>query len=583
MQNHHQDAPFDDNKYYFPPNTLTSKQSQPWLEVAPVRDEQGTPGLQPISHDGHKYADVATLGGMRDGTAPYRTQGTAHADEITSQGLQAVPTIATERYLAQSQSQPQPQFPWPNPNASHHYGQSFQTLPSSQVSGFSSENLAHVPQLASSSAERQYLNPSTAAGAGSSWVKDERHILGNDKEVKVKRWVLWAIGGAVVLLLGIGATLGGIMGSRAHWSVSYDGTESNITSNGTSTSPPKSTPTQSIKVGSRLAVTGYRTDADYGVRLFFQDQDNQIRFTDKEHVSANWTKTTVLDTLLYQPMENGSIAAGSYLFADPVPNLEFFYEDKDGIIRGQNFNFEFEKGKFPPKGEPGSINTYPLQTAGKTRISCYFPYIASQDASNAIRWTTLRGQNASDLSAPWWVNDTNWNIKASEGGGMVVLPIAQTYENAGGIIYRSNEGMLSLKIRDGLESSNDGVAWRKGALSKKIPADTPIGAFSVGRPYDNNNQVNTYILYQDDDGIIQVVWQDDDTGWKGPQTYDALDGAEKGADIACLTPGAYEPANIGISREQDMNRCFFRIGGGKVKEVWFNGTNWVSVGIVPIT
>lgn len=79
---------------------------------------------------------------------------------------------------------------------------------------------------------------------------------------------------------------------------------------------------------------------------------------------------------------------------------------------------------------------------------------------------------------------------------MVVLPVAQTYQNAGGIIYRSNEGMLSLKIRDGLESSNDGVAWRKGALSKKMPADTSIGAFSVGRPCDNNNQVNTYILYK---------------------------------------------------------------------------------------
>lgn len=114
--------------------------------------------------------------------------------------------------------------------------------------------------------------------------------MGNGKEVRVKRWILWAIGGAVVLLLGIGATLGGIIGSQAHWSVSYDGTGSNITSNGTSSSPPKSTPTQSIKVGSRLAVTGYRTDADYGIRLFFQDEDDQIRFTDKEHASANWTR-----------------------------------------------------------------------------------------------------------------------------------------------------------------------------------------------------------------------------------------------------------------------------------------------------
>ncbi|KAK6948285.1 hypothetical protein Daesc_010050 [Daldinia eschscholtzii] len=593
MQNPHHNAPFDNNKYYFPPDTLTSSQSQPWLEVAPVRDEQGTPGLQPISHDAYKYADISALGGRRDGAAPYRTQGTAHADEITSQGLQAVPTIATEQYSPQSQfpsqSQPQSQFQWSNPNVNHHYGQSYQTLPSSHVSGFSSENLMHGPQLAPASVERQYLNPYAAGGAGSSWVKDERQILGDGKEVKVKRWVLWTICGAIVLLVGIGATLGGIIGSRAHWSSSNEQVDFNTTpgdTNDTSPSTPKPTPTptptQSIKVGSRLAVTGYRTGADYSIRLFFQDQDNQIRFTDKEKANANWTKTTVLDTLEYEPMENGSIAAGSYLFADPVPNVEFFYEDKEGIIRGQNFNFAFENGKFPPKGEPGSINSYPLQTAGKARISCYFPYIASQDGNNAIRWTTLVGQNTNNLSAPWWVNDTNWNIKASKGGAMVVLPIAQTYHNAGGIIYRSNEGMLSLKIRDGLEPSNDEVAWRKGALSKKIPADTSIGAFSVGRPYDINNQVNTYILYQDEDETIQVVWQDDDKGWKGPETYDALKGAAKGADIACLTPGAYDPANIGISREQNMNRCFFQVGDGKVKEVWFNGDDWISVGIVPL-
>ncbi|KAI1798619.1 hypothetical protein F4811DRAFT_174455 [Daldinia bambusicola] len=586
MQNHHQDATFDDNKYYFPPNTLTSSQSQPWLEVAPVRDEQGTPGLQPISHDEYKYADTTELGRRWDGTAPYRTHGTAHADEITSQGLQAIPTIATGQYLPHPH--PQPQFQWSNPNVNH-YGHSYQTLPSSQVSGFSSENLTHGPQSVPSGIEHQYLNNYAAGGAGSSWVKDGHRTLGSGKEVKVKRWILWAIGGAIVLLLGAGATLGGVLGSRARWSDGDEridskttpNTTSNTTSNRTSPSPPKSTPMQSIKVGSKLAVTGYRTGSDYSIRLFFQDQDNQIRFTDRESASASWTATTVLDTLPYQPMENGSIATGSYLFADPVPNVELFYEDKDGVVRGQNFNFEFEKGKFPPKGDPGSINSYPLQTAGKARISCYFPYIASQDGNNVIRWTTLLGQDSNNLSAPWWVNDTSWNIRASKGGGMVVLPIAQTYHNAGGIVYRSNEGMLSLKIRDGLESSNDGVAWRKGALSKKIPAETSIGAFSVGRPYDNHNQVNTYILYQDEDGTIQVVWQDDDTGWKGPQTHDALDGAEKGTDIACLTPAAYDLGNIGISREQNMNRCFFQVRDGNVKEVWFNGDNWISVGVVP--
>ncbi|OTA84581.1 hypothetical protein M434DRAFT_16388 [Hypoxylon sp. CO27-5] len=282
---------------------------------------------------------------------------------------------------------------------------------------------------------------------------------------------------------------------------------SNTTSNGTSPDMPSSTPIsapiKSIKTNSRLAVTGYRTKTDYSIRLFYQEKDNQLRFVDKESAGANWTESaTILDNLPYQPKINGSIAAGSYLFDDPA-------------------------------------------IAENTKISSFFPYLVSQDADNLVRWTVMHGQNTSNLSAPWLVNDTKWDVKASKGGSVVVLPIAQDVRNAGGIVYRLAEGMLSVKIHDESDPSNGQVAWRKGALSKEIPSNTSIGAFSV--------------LYQDNDGTIQVVWQDDNT-WKGPETYDALKEADLGTDITCLTPGAYDAANIGISREQDMNRCFFMSG-----------------------
>ncbi|KAI1376299.1 hypothetical protein F4677DRAFT_419526 [Hypoxylon crocopeplum] len=582
MQNHHQDALLqDNNKYYFPPGTLAPL-GQPG---STLRDEQGTPGLQPISHNEQKYAPGT--GGSHDGAPPYRTHGAAHADEVSSQEMQTIP--ATEP-LQLARSQPQLQsLQQPQQYTNQYHGQSFQTLPSPQLSNYSINNLTYSPNPATSN-ENQ-LNPYPTASPSSSWVKDESqtHV---DEHVKVKRWVLWLVIGVVIILVGVGAVLGGVLGTRAEGEKSSNSggipTSSNTT-NGTSpnTSPDispntsTSTPSRPIRSGSRLAVTGYRTETDYSIRLFFQDQDNQLRFSDKESSGANWTESTVLDSLPYQPMENGSIAAGSYLFDDPVPKLEFFYEDKDGIVRGQNFNFEFENGTIPLKGEAGSINTYPLQAAGGT-ISCFFPYIISQDADDEVRWTVMLGQNASNLSAPWWVNGTDWDVRASKGAGMVVLPIAQKMVNAGGMVYRSSEGMLSIKIRDGLAPSNDAVAWRKGALSKEIP-NTALAAFSVGRPYDTNNQVNTYILYQDDDndGKIWVVWQDDDSGWKGPETYDALDGADKDTDIACLTPGAYAAANIDILRDQDMNRCFF-MAGGRVKEVWFDGTNWKQVNILPI-
>ncbi|OTA69247.1 hypothetical protein K449DRAFT_460794 [Hypoxylon sp. EC38] len=540
---------------------------QPGLELAPERDEHRyTPGLQPVLHDEQKYANVA-LGGLYNSAPPYRTHGIAHADGLTSQGVRTVSAIESlplSRSQPQFQPQPHSQNQWTESSVYQHYGQSSQILPSSQISGYSSDHPTYGSQLATPSTENQYLNPFAATSPNTSRGKDE-HQTQVGKDVKVKRWVSWAVGGALLFIISAGAVLGCVPGSRAgRYSYGYGSDSpivSNRTSNGTSPDTPSSTPmsapVKSIQTNSRLAVTGYRTKTDYSIRLFYQDKDNQLRFVDKERAGANWTESaTILDNLPYQPKINGSIVAGSYLFDDPAASSLFRTFPPHGIVRGQNFDFKFENGTIPLKGEGGSINNYPLQIAENTKISSFFPYLVSQDADNLVRWTVMHGQNTSNLSAPY----------------VVVLPIAQDVRNAGGIVYCSAEGMLSVKIHDESDPSNRQAAWRKGALSKEIPSNTSIGAFSVGRPYDNNNQVNTYTPHQDNDGTIQVVWQDDNT-WKGPVTYDALKGADLGTDITYLTPGAYDAANIGISREQDMNRCFF-MSDGIVKEVWFDGSEW---------
>lgn len=318
MQDHRYDALFDNNKYYFPPDAVATPR-QPGLEVAPERDEQGIPGLQPLPNDEHKYADIA-LGGFYDAGPMYRTHGAAHADELASQpGMQTVPAVEPEQIArSQPELQPQPQYQWPEPNATQYYGQSFQTLPSSQVSGYSGDNPMYglQPVATNANAESQYLNPNTTNSPSPSWLKNEAQEQGK-KDVKVKRWVLWTIGGIVILLVALGAILGGVLGARSgsHGSTSV---VSNTTSNATSSDTPKTTPLQSIRTGSKLAVTGYRTKTDYAIRLFYQDQDHQLRFSDKESSGANWTDSTVLDNLPYQPVEGGAIAAGSYMIEAPV-------------------------------------------------------------------------------------------------------------------------------------------------------------------------------------------------------------------------------------------------------------------------
>ncbi|KAH8196427.1 hypothetical protein TruAng_009414 [Truncatella angustata] len=393
---------------------------------------------------------------------------------------------------------------------------------------------------------------------------------------KSRQW--WIAGGILGLLIMIGAVVGGVVGANALKNADsmVGGGQTPPSENTTITTP------KIIRQNSRLAVTGYRgASGNYTLRLFFQDPDNQLRFMDKSSVGGIWTDPVTLDTLDYKPMPNGSIAVGSYLGHDPQL-LEFFYVDTNNIIRGAKFNF-WNIGE-PPKGEASNINDFPLKVAENSSISCYFPHVVSQDADATVRWSKMIG-NGSDESRWYWENDTSVHVAGSPRSGLVLLPVAQTYWEDAGFVYRDGSGRLAVAIRDYDFRGNatSAYSWTKGALSAPvIPAGSAIGAFAVGRPYTPED-LNTYILYQDDDGVIQVVWQDGDDGWRGPETYDALDGAEVGTDIKCLTQGSWDAVSVQVGRGQDMNRCFFQEKGTRrLKEVWFDGNEWRDQGFVPL-
>ncbi|KAI0022972.1 hypothetical protein F4780DRAFT_730896 [Xylariomycetidae sp. FL0641] len=619
MQNSRVDDEFfDSQKYYFPPGTLerTKGQAQPWLEVTPDRDEQGTPGLQPVPNEEQKFQ----LRGLNEGLAPYRTTGTGHADELAGQGIQVTapnyedlsPARSTreEEPLPQAHAHALPSSDWEALEPSQ-YSQNYQyylqtgstpefdlqpTLPTHSsslrwntqpsTSQHDANNHLLYPDSNTSYAAGYRPGPDSSMSLATSYGKDEprRSLVGGGAKISRKQWVIWAGAAILLVLVVVAAIVGGIVGSEAAkdrnptQSSSYPSSSSatGVTSDAGNMSLVSSLKT--IRVGSRLAVTGYRygDDNDYAIRLFYQDPDNQLRFVSKESSSANWTmESTLLNTLDHEPGVNGTIAATTYL-VNP-PKIILYYADTSSVIRGQMFNFDFENGDIAQKGEASSLDLYPLDVADDSKIGAYFPYIASQDSNNQIRWTKMLGQNYSDLSAPWWVNDTDLAIEGSTGTNIVTLPVSQQYVNAGGLVYRNGDGDLTYKIRDEDEQST--AAWTSSKLAKAIPASSAIGAFVVGRLYDANDLVDTYILYQDDMNVIQMVWQDDSLGWKGPRTFEALDGSIPGTDISCLTAGAVDGE---ISPEQDMNRCFFQISGGKVKEVRYDGTDWQEVGIIPM-
>ena len=89
-------------------------------------------------------------------------------------------------------------------------------------------------------------------------------------------------------------------------------------------------------------------------------------------------------------------------------------------------------------------------------------------------------------------------------------------------------------------------------------------------------------MYQDDDDVLQYVWQNDSSAWQGPTSDDALGSADKGTDIVCLTEQAWDDKKVALKNQTDMNRCFFQ-RGEVLWQVLYDGKVWQDLGPVPLT
>lgn len=243
-----------------------------------------------------------------------------------------------------------------------------------------------------------------------------------------------------------------------------------------------------------------------------------------------------------------------------------------------------------------------MRIDGTSRLTGYHPHVLAQNTDGKMKWIHWIGEDN-------YENYTLGDAVGSSGSGMVLVSAATKFFQSGAFLYRNSAGYLSTYVGSTNGTLHDDWAWAQGTQpnlrwrapfslghpsyegdadgdiligkplsGKSIPADTSIAAFVYSR---GGNLVNTYSLYQDEDGVLQVIWQDDESGWKGPQTYDALAGADTGTNIACVTQAAWDQNKVTISTATDMNRCYFQ-SGGKVKEVWFDGKNWNDLGFLPI-
>ena len=216
-----------------------------------------------------------------------------------------------------------------------------------------------------------------------------------EKKSRKKMW--WILGAIIAVIVIIAAVVGGVVGSRSSHSSSNkdssssnngdgDGSSGGSSGNGTSSSNTTE-PLKNIRPNAKLAVTGYRIDDGFRIRLFFQGPEGNLRYSDYLSVNDAWSNPIELDNL--KAINDTPVASSTLLDEDP-PQVYLFYSDRNNELKGQIF----QDGTRPVKGDAAGINSFPLTIDVSSRMASYFPYVVSQDANTGtIRWIEWHGFN----------------------------------------------------------------------------------------------------------------------------------------------------------------------------------------------
>lgn len=119
-----------------------------------------------------------------------------------------------------------------------------------------------------------------------------------------------------------------------------------------------------------------------------------------------------------------------------------------------------------------------------------------------------------------------------------------------------------------------------GAPPIAIPPNSAMGAFTVPR-YSNSSDgaMNTYILWQNNSDALLMTWEDDDAGWRTSSTPTFLGRPDHGTGISCLTATLWTVASL--PSDYSTARCYYLVDG-QIREVQYDGSNWVVIGNVQL-
>ncbi|OTA08629.1 hypothetical protein A9Z42_0003280 [Trichoderma parareesei] len=405
--------------------------------------------------------------------------------------------------------------------------------------------------------------------------KSEAQI--KEPERKPARKKLWLIiAGVVSLLVIVAAIVGGVVASRHRY------TSSPSASSTPSASPTPSKPSSSPNAAherSGIGVTGWWTGSSkFNIRLIYQGQDGNLRIMGYHSGDGNWsTLATLKDT---KAKQGTPIAASCFnvpvFYFTPVTSsnnymqVEIFYLNDQDEIQEWVFREQQDVTSSSAQTHNGSgiISSKGWKAGTNSRLASYWPSVIYQDSDNLM-------QEAYCANLTW--NQEKVGLKCHEGSAFAEIPYGVDTAGSGGerIIYQRDDQKLLVAERANLtdELSTDAPPFA-------IPANAPMGAFTV--PRDSNaphGAMNTYIIWQDDTGALQMTWVDDSTGWRTSSTPASLGRPDNGTDISCLTPTIWSVTSL--QSDYGMARCYCLVDG-HIREVHYDGSNWSVIGNVQL-
>ncbi|KAF6799601.1 hypothetical protein CSOJ01_12378, partial [Colletotrichum sojae] len=416
-----------------------------------------------------------------------------------------------------------------------------------------------------------------------------------------RRKRMWyIIGGVIFLFIAAAAIVGGILGSKAIKASQVDspGAAAGETGEPQPTQAPSSpsptqvanttTKLQSMRQGSSLAVTGWRKPGGTEILLFYQDDDNEVRRSRYDDTQASTSENKSWQA----PIKYNSFAGESSSLAGTViqygegysPQTELFYSNDDNRLLGVSIN-----DNLSPSYEEDSIKNMLLTTAKNSSVAAYWPWVIYQGPDGGLVEVRNRLRAEFSPAAEWDAKKLSTTV--ADGSSLAVVPVSANFSKLAiqggyGIFYETLDSRLGAVVPD-LNSENlpenYAESWPSTFPSISLPEGNPFTAFSVARPSDFLQRVNTYVLYLDASSDINVVFTDS-SSWKTTKP-EVLRGVDPDTDIACMTMATTHrdssQSEVPLEGLSGDTRCYFQ-RGGLVREVVFNGAGWVDIGNVPI-